>query len=379
MGVEKYKARGRVLWKVDEWLPLPNGKQHRFRKRKIPTQEAAKALLAKARIDAFEGRFFDRVKPDPDCTVAEAWDAYKTKSELEVDSWKTDRGWAAHLVRHLGERKTTSLTLADVDAYRTRRLGEKTKRGGPPAKATLDKEVELLNRFLNYAKKCKRIKVNPIAGTKLLLKPHEHARKVKVPDEVFEKILAATELIRPHLLLLRDTAMRKGDVLQLRHDQVDLKHGVIDLGPMDTKEEDNRLVPLTPRCIEAIKQAPRHISSPYVFVNPRTGKPWADLRSPFKRACKAAGVKCGMKGGIVPHDLRRTSITEFRRAGVPESVVMRISGHKTRSVFERYNIVDEEDLHRAVRDLERHRAGQESDKVSEESPERPKAPSANHR
>ena len=373
MGVKKYQARGRVFWEVDEWLPLPDGRRHRYRQRKIPTKEAAKALIAKARIDAFEGRFFDRAEPDPDCTVSEAWSAYKKVSERDVDSWKTDKGRAAHLVRHLGQRGATSLTLADVDAYRNRRLGENTRRGRPPALSTLDKEVELLNRFLNYAVRCGRLKTNPVAGTKSLVKVHENARKVVVQDEVFDKILApATELIRPHLLLLRDTAMRKGDVLQLRHDQVDLKRGVIDLGPMDTKEEANRLVPLTPRCIEAIKEAPRHISSPYVFVNPRTGKPWADLRSPFKRACKDAGVKQGMDDGIILHDLRRTSITEFRKAGVPESVVMRISGHKTRSVFERYNIVDEEDLHRAVRDLVRHR-GQELDKVSK-APRKAKNP-----
>ena len=375
MGVKKYKAHGKVLWMIDEWLTLQDGKRTRFRPRAIPTKEAALALLAKARIDAFEGRFFDRVETEPDYTVSEAWEAYRKVSERDVDSWKTDKGRAAHLLRHLGQRNSASLTLADVDAYRNRRLGENTRRGGPPALATLDKELELLIRFLNYAVRCGRLKINPLAGTKMLLKLHENARKVVVPDEVFKKLLgAASDSIKPLLLLLRDTAMRKGDVLQLHHDQVDLKRGVIDLGPRDTKEEANRLVPLTARCVKAIKGAPRHISSPYVFVIPRTGKPWADIRSPFGRACKAAGIKQGMDGGIVPHDLRRTSITEFRRAGVPESVVMRISGHKTRSVFERYNIVDEEDLHRAVRDLEQHRSGQETDKVTVGAPRKAKDP-----
>lgn len=96
---------------------------------------------------------------------------------------------------------------------------------------------------------------------------------------------------------------------------------------------------------ERFLQSLNGANCPWVFF--RAGRRIRSYRGGWQSACERAGL-----AGVLFHDLRRTGVRNLRRAGVAETVAMKISGHKTRSVFDRYNIVDEQDLKEAARKLD---------------------------
>jgi integrase len=350
MGVNKYVAGGAARWAIDEWIAGVDAElrpvHHRLQKRGFPTKASARAYVSQVHREAREGRWwFDQPAARPEeasFSVAEAWELYEPKAKRDNDSWRSDRSYSRHLIRLMGSVRCSALTLETVDGYRSQRGTETTRRGAAPARATLDREVELLRRMLSYAVACKRLEHNPLAGVSML--GRNNIRRRVVGEAEFAALLeGAPARLRPILVLAYDTGMRKREILDLRWDRVDLREGVIRLEPSDTKEERHRVIYLTARARVALGRTPRRLRCPWVFPNPQMGKPYGDIRKVFAGACRAAGIE-----GLWFHDLRRSFVTRARKAGIPESVVMRMSGHRTREVFDRYNITDEGDLQAAA-------------------------------
>ena len=82
----------------------------------------------------------------------------------------------------------------------------------------------------------------------------------------------------------------------------------------------------------------------HVFTN--RGKPIKDYYAAWRAACKRAGLE-----GRMMHDMRRSAVRNMIRAGIPQDIAMKLSGHETDSIFSRYNIVNEDDLNDATAKL----------------------------
>ena len=155
--------------------------------------------------------------------------------------------------------------------------------------------------------------------------------------------------------------MRSGEAQKLEWDKVDLGDWIVRLSRKNEKTKHPRTLALVGELREVVEKRIKvwHLDCPYVFH--RTGKPIKSFRRGFKAACKQAPLGQMVKNektgqmkydGILPHDMRRSAIRNFRKAGVSESDGMKISGHKTNSVYKRYDIIDEEDQRRTIENVQ---------------------------
>jgi integrase len=187
-----------------------------------------------------------------------------------------------------------------------------------------------------------------------------------VTEAEYKRLMNSSEehWLRIFLALAFTFGFRHSELLEMRVRQVNLLERTVDLRSLTTKNEEPRIIKMTDevfmllsRCIAGKKPLDP------VFTRPN-GNPVRDFRQTWINLTLRAGLL-----GLMIHDFRRSAVRNMIRCGVPQVVAMRISGHKTAAVFNRYNIVDEADLSDAASKLERGRtfspsmvqAGQESE------------------
>jgi integrase len=272
---------------------------------------------------------------------------------------------AAHLRRFFGASTPAGqITPIDIAKYIRARLDAEA------APATVNRELACLKRGLRLAARAGRLsQVPPIS----LLQEH-NVRTGFFEEPEYRAVLAhLPEVVQPVITFLYLTGWRLGETLALSWRQVDFRAGVVRLDPGTTKNREGRLFPFAVLPdLETVLRGQRTYTTAVErttgrvvgMVFHRAGEPIRDFRGAWEAACVAAGfarvVNPGtldkpprMKATKLPHDFRRTAVRNLERAGVSRSVAMKLTGHKTESVYRRYAIVSEGDLAEGVAKLAR--------------------------
>ena len=256
-----------------------------------------------------------------------------------------ERRLQQHLTPFFGGLQAIDITTDVVRGYVVSRRQEGASNG------SINRELAALKRILNLAARTTPPKLARVPHIRMLRESNvrtgffEHSDYCALRREL-------PSYLRPVLIFGYYTGARLGEVLSLKWCQVDLGHAIVHLDPGTTKNDQPRTIPLTQQVLKALRAIHRAKNQNSERVFTRRGKPIRTFYVAWKSACERAGI-----GQKLFHDLRRTAVRNMVRAGVPERVAMVISGHKTRSIFDRYNIVSERDLQLASRRLEAHLTG----------------------
>lgn len=258
-----------------------------------------------------------------------------------------------HLTPFFGGRLMAAINTVLVRQYVVRRQAEGA------SNATINRDLITLKRMFSLAVQ---------AGT-LLTRPYIpllHEQNVRTGFFEREQMQRIAVELPSYMRGIAEFAFVTGwrtpsEILPLEWRQIDWAAGEVRLDPGSTKNGDGRVFPFTRelrRVLEAQQtiahdlERARGIVARHVFcytIGKKAGRHVTE--SAFIHQWWKARLTAGCPGRI-PHDFRRTAVRNLVRAGVPERVAMQLTGHKTRAIFERYNITSPNDLREAAQRLD---------------------------
>ena len=387
------RGHGRVFRRPGStflWMQYnKDGRTYRESTRTTDQRKAIK-LLERRRAQIIEDTFVTpktrRAKVDE--LMEDCLRDYRINQRKSLDD--AEARWRLHLSPFFAYRRAIEITSDLLAKYVDQRQSEGVKN------ATVNRELALLKRAYSLAARATPPKVIRVPHF-----PHLTERNIRtgfVEDEQYDRLAHACNRAGLWMRGLFECGYTYGwrisELENLRLRQVSLLARTIRLDAGTTKNDEPRIVKMTDTIYGLLGQCMAGKQPhDYVFTRP-DAKPVRDFRHTWTTVCCAANLgrivcpgcgdepsadlhcsRCSMKRkrkdlkyvGLIFHDLRRTAIRNMIRAGIPEKVAMQISGHKTHSVFNRYNIVSERDLEEAARKLDQRQKETEKLRIQSES------------
>lgn len=237
-------------------------------------------------------------------------------------------------VRH--QEAVRDQAVAAIEAY-------KSKRAATVSPASINRELSCLSNMFRRAIDWKLAEANPVLGVRRFKERNVRVRYLSTDEET--KLLGeCARHLRPIVVLAIHTGMRRGELLSLRWDDVDLDNRLVHVE--DTKNGKRRDIPLNRIALQTLRRHPHHIRSEFVFCNLQ-GHPYKSVRTGFSAACRRAKVQ-----GVVFHTLRHTFASRLVVGGVDLVTLKELLGHSSLDMVLRYAHLSPEHGRKAVEVLE---------------------------
>jgi integrase len=280
-------------------------------------------------------------------TLQELLDALKADFELRGKASPQNLSVIKRADSDFGTYRALELTPEKIDRYIEQRIED----GDRPA--TINRTTQILGQA--YALAIKRGTLSRAPYIRHLSEAGNARQGFFSEPELAAVISNLPEDLRDFVRFAAATGMRKGECCSLTWG--DIEGDVLTLRGENAKNGEARSVPLVGELSEiierrkAVRQVKENGTARMVeHIFHRDGQPIGEFRKSWEAACKKAGVF-----GRLFHDLRRSAVRNMTQAGVPQAVAMKVSGHKTTSMFQRYNIVATDDLRTALERTEEYR------------------------
>ncbi len=318
-----YKRGNR--WQIDttyKWIRL---------RETCATFEMAESALRKQKTLIDEGRYLDKKKESQD-TLAQLGEKYiafcEGKRQKSLRSKKTNvKGILAHFGK---ETIVCRIGVADVEAFQTALNATTASRKETSLKpASINRRMATLKHMLHKAAEWGMIEGNPATGVKLHKENNRRLRYL-TPEEcnaLLEACPSAT--LRQVIVLALNTGMRRGEILNLKWANVNLREGYLEI--LEQKNGEHSTIPLNSTALDTLRSIPRRLDSDYVFTGMKPGEPFYDLKRQFEKAISTAKLE-----GVTFHILRHTCASHLVMAGVDIATVRDILRHKSIEMTLRY-------------------------------------------
>ncbi|RMG00879.1 MAG: site-specific integrase [Nitrospirae bacterium] len=314
--------RGRIWWIT---FTGPDGKRYYQSTGTTSKTEAEKILYqTKAEVNAHKTPSILVFQKTKKFLFKDLADEYEKWSSQQKGFLKK-KNRIKHLKEYFGEYPLVSFNQKLIEQYQMERL----RKGN--ANSTVNRYVTILKHMFRKAYEWEMVNneiAEKVRSVKLLPEDNKRLRFLS-KEECAALINAAEPHLKPILIVALNTGMRKGELLNLKWDQVDFQHGLIFLEK--TKNGERREIPMNRTVRHTLSKLVRRLDIPYVFYNPQTGKPYKDIRVAFHTALKRAKIR-----DFRFHDLRHTFASHLVMAGVDLRTVQELLGHKTHTMTLRY-------------------------------------------